>query len=131
MSKLQTIRGMNDISPNEVREWTYVENILKTVIESYGYEEIRFPLIEKTELFTRSNEAADIVTKEMYTFQDKGGENISAIKKSSFKKERYQLILKDTKNIPNENQNIKLIKEVVYVIAPKHNCTLKKTSKGI
>ena len=47
MSKLQTIRGMNDISPNEVREWTYVENILKTVIESYGYEEIRFPLIEK------------------------------------------------------------------------------------
>jgi histidyl-tRNA synthetase len=77
MAKLQTIRGMNDISPNEVREWTYVEKVLKTIVESYGYEEIRFPLLEKTELFTRSNEAADIVTKEMYTFQDKGGENIS------------------------------------------------------
>jgi len=68
---------MNDINPQQTRGWSYVEGILKSVVESYGYEEIRFPVVEKTELYTRSNEAADIVTKEMYTFQDKGGESIS------------------------------------------------------
>ena len=77
MSKVQTLRGMNDISPEETKDWSYVENILKSVFESYGYDEIRFPIVEKTELYTRSNEAADIVTKEMYTFEDKGGESIS------------------------------------------------------
>lgn len=77
MSKVQTLRGMNDISPEETKGWSYVENILKSVFESYGYDEIRFPIVEKTELYTRSNEAADIVTKEMYTFEDKGGESIS------------------------------------------------------
>jgi len=77
MSKIQTLRGMNDIDPQQSREWSYVEKVLRTVVESYGYEEIRFPIVEKTDLYTRSNEAADIVTKEMYTFQDKGGESIS------------------------------------------------------
>lgn len=77
MSKIQTLRGMNDIDPQQSREWSYVERVLRTVVESYGYEEIRFPIVEKTDLYIRSNEAADIVTKEMYTFQDKGGESIS------------------------------------------------------
>ena len=77
MSKIQTLRGMNDIDPQQSREWSYVERVLRTVVESYGYEEIRFPIVEKTDLYTSSNEAADIVTKEMYTFQDKGGESIS------------------------------------------------------
>ena len=77
MSKIQTLRGMNDISPQEAKEWSYLEQKLKTIAKSYGYDEIRFPLVEKTELYTRSNEAADIVTKEMYTFQDKAGESIS------------------------------------------------------
>lgn len=77
MSKIQTLRGMNDIDPQQSREWSYVERVLRTVVESYGYEEIRFPIVERTDLFARSNEAADIVTKEMYTFQDKGGESIS------------------------------------------------------
>ena len=77
MTKITTLRGMNDIGPSEAKKWSYVENVLKAVALSYGYEEIRFPIVEKTELFTRSNEAADIVTKEMYTFEDKGGESIS------------------------------------------------------
>ena len=77
MSKIQTLRGMNDIHPKQVKEWSYVEEVIKSVVESYGYEEIRFPVVEKTELYTRSNEAADIVTKEMYTFSDKSGESIS------------------------------------------------------
>ena len=77
MSKIQTLRGMNDIDPQQSKVWAYIEGVLRSVVESYGYEEIRFPVVEKTELYTRSNEAADIVTKEMYTFQDKGGESIS------------------------------------------------------
>ena len=77
MSKIQTLRGMNDLNPQEAKEWSYVEGIIKSIVESYGYEEIRFPIVEKTELYTRSNEIADIVIKEMYTFEDKGGESIS------------------------------------------------------
>ena len=77
MTKITTLRGMNDIGPSDAKKWSYLENVLKASALSYGYEEIRFPIVEKTELFTRSNEAADIVTKEMYTFEDKGGESIS------------------------------------------------------
>ena len=77
MTKITTLRGMNDIGPSDAKKWSYVEDVLKASALSYGYEEIRFPIVEKTELFTRSNEAADIVTKEMYTFEDKGGESIS------------------------------------------------------
>ena len=77
MSKIKTLRGMNDIRPDQAKEWSYVEGVIKSVVESYGYEEIRLPLVERTELYVRSNEAADIVTKEMYTFNDKSGERIS------------------------------------------------------
>ena len=77
MSKIKTLRGMYDIHPDQAKEWSHVERVIKSVIESYGYEEIRLPLVERTELYVRSNEAADIVTKEMYTFSDKSGERIS------------------------------------------------------
>ena len=77
MSKITTLRGMNDLPPKEVRVWDSAEETIKKVFLSYGYEEIRFPIIEKSELFTRSNESADIVTKEMYNFEDKGGDSIS------------------------------------------------------
>ena len=77
MSKIKTLRGMNDIHPEQAKEWSHVERVIKSVVESYGYEEIRLPLVERTELYVRSNEAADIVTKEMYTFSDKSGESIS------------------------------------------------------
>jgi|TARA_B110000438_G_scaffold289245_1_gene323615 histidyl-tRNA synthetase len=77
MSKIGTVRGMNDLPPKQVKIWIYAESIIRKVFDSYGYEEIRFPLIESTELFVRSNESADIVTKEMYSFEDKGGDSIS------------------------------------------------------
>ena len=77
MSKIKTLRGMNDIHPEQAKEWSHVERVIKSVVESYGYEEIRLPLVERTELYVRSNEAADIVTKEMYTFSDKNEESIS------------------------------------------------------
>ena len=71
MAKIQTIRGMNDLSPLEVKSWSHLEKVLKSIVSSYGYQEIRFPIVEKSELFTRSNEAADIVTKKCMFFKTK------------------------------------------------------------
>lgn len=74
MSKqLQAIRGMNDALPEQTRMWQWVESRLRNVVASYGYQEIRTPIVESTDLFKRSiGEATDIVEKEMYTFDDYG-----------------------------------------------------------
>ena len=75
---IQAIRGMNDILPEETKYWQYVETILREVLQSYGYDEIRFPIVEKTELFKRSiGEATDIVEKEMYTFADRNQDSLT------------------------------------------------------
>lgn len=77
-NSIQAIRGMNDLAPPAIHHWQKVENILKAVALAYGYQEIRFPLLEKTELFKRSiGEVTDIVEKEMYTFDDRGGESLT------------------------------------------------------
>lgn len=77
-SPIQAVRGMNDILPNEVFYWQYVEKILHSVLEKYAYQEIRLPIVEKTDLFKRSiGEATDIVEKEMYTFADRNEENLT------------------------------------------------------
>lgn len=80
MSKtIQAIRGMNDILPTETAQWQYFERIIKQVLQSYGFNEIRLPLVEKTELFARSiGEVTDIVEKEMYTFTDRADKNNQA-----------------------------------------------------
>ena len=77
MVKIRSVRGMNDIPPKEVLSWVYAEEIIRSTFSSYGYQEIRFPVVESTELFSRSNQASDMVSKEMYTFEDKGGDSIS------------------------------------------------------
>ena len=77
MTKIRSVRGMNDIPPKEVLSWVYAEEIIRSTFSSYGYQEIRFPVVESTELFSRSNQASDMVSKEMYTFEDKGGDSIS------------------------------------------------------
>ena len=79
MSKrLQAIRGMNDILPDQTPVWQYLEEVIKNVLQTYGYHEIRMPVLEVTELFTRSvGEATDIVAKEMYTFDDRNGDSLS------------------------------------------------------
>ena len=77
MAKIRSVRGMNDIPPKEVLSWVYAEEIIRSTFSSYGYQEIRFPVVESTELFSRSNQASDMVSKEMYTFRDKGGDSIS------------------------------------------------------
>ena len=75
---IQAIRGMNDILPSETRLWQHVESMLKEILHSYGFDEIRLPIVEKTDLFKRTiGEATDIVEKEMYTFADRNEENLT------------------------------------------------------
>ena len=75
---IRSIRGMNDILPEVTPYWQAVETTMKTVLSGYGYEEIRFPIVEKTELFKRSiGEVTDIVEKEMYTFDDRNGDSLT------------------------------------------------------
>lgn len=78
MSKIQSIRGMNDLLPEESALWQYLESAVREVLAGYGYQEIRFPIVEQTELFKRSiGEVTDIVEKEMYTFDDRNGESLT------------------------------------------------------
>jgi histidyl-tRNA synthetase len=76
--KPQPIRGMNDILPDASATWRYLEAIIQEVVESYGYRQIRLPILEQTGLFARSiGEATDVVEKEMYTFTDRDGDSIT------------------------------------------------------
>ncbi|KXZ39436.1 histidyl-tRNA synthetase [Alkalithermobacter thermoalcaliphilus JW-YL-7 = DSM 7308] len=71
-------RGTNDILPKESYKWVYVENLFRKVCSLFGYSEIRTPIFEHTELFKRGvGETTDIVQKEMYSFQDNGGRDIT------------------------------------------------------
>ncbi len=76
--KPQPIRGMKDILPEATPTWRYLESTVIDVVESYGYRNIRLPILEQTELFARSiGEATDVVEKEMYTFTDRDGESVT------------------------------------------------------
>jgi histidyl-tRNA synthetase len=76
--KIQSIRGMNDLLPEQSATWQYVEGTLARLVASYGYREIRFPILEKTDLFKRAvGEVTDIVEKEMYSFDDRNGDSLS------------------------------------------------------
>ncbi|AVJ55222.1 histidine--tRNA ligase [Idiomarina sp. OT37-5b] len=75
---IQAIRGMNDLLPDQSPAWQQVESIIRRVAASYGYSEIRMPVLEQTALFKRSiGEVTDIVEKEMYTFDDRNGESLT------------------------------------------------------
>jgi len=72
------IKGMNDILPHDIAAWQFLEQQARQIFHTYGYKEIRVPVVEKTELFSRSiGETTDIVEKEMYTFVDKGNNSIT------------------------------------------------------
>lgn len=76
--KIQAIRGMHDVLPEQSPRWQRVEAELRRVMAAYGYQEIRLPIVEKTELFKRSiGEVTDIVEKEMYTFDDRNGDSLT------------------------------------------------------
>ncbi len=71
-------RGTKDILPEQVGNWLYIENKIRTICKNYGYEEIRTPTFEHTELFRRGiGEGTDVVDKEMYTFTDRGERSIT------------------------------------------------------
>lgn len=75
---LQAVRGMNDCLPSETSIWQMVESVLRRVASSYGFAEIRMPIVEPTALFKRSiGEVTDIVEKEMYTFDDRNGDSLT------------------------------------------------------
>ena len=75
---IRSVRGMNDILPDTTPYWQSVEATLNRVLTSYGYQEIRFPIVEKTSLFSRSiGEVTDIVEKEMYSFVDRNGDSLT------------------------------------------------------
>lgn len=76
--KIQSVRGVKDILPDEIWKWQYIESIAHNIFPRYGFKEIRLPIFEDTRLFSRSiGETTDIVEKEMYTFQDRGGDSIT------------------------------------------------------
>lgn len=75
---IQAVRGMHDILPDRTPYWQHLESVVRRLLESYGYQEIRMPIVERTELFKRSiGEVTDIVEKEMYTFEDRSGDSLS------------------------------------------------------
>jgi histidyl-tRNA synthetase len=75
---IKGVRGAPDILPDEVGRWQALEAVARDIFDRYGYAEIRTPIFERTELFVRGiGEGTDIVEKEMYTFQDRGGESLT------------------------------------------------------
>ncbi len=75
---IKAVRGVRDLLPSETRHWQRVEHAARRVFEVYGYREIRVPIFERTELFAKGiGDETDIVKKEMYTFEDRGGESLT------------------------------------------------------
>ena len=78
MNSLQSVKGMHDVLPEEMPKWHALEGAFRRVVELCGYREIRTPVLEPLELFVRGiGEATDIVEKEMYAFEDKGGDRLA------------------------------------------------------
>ncbi len=76
--QIQVIRGMHDVLPADMPVWNLLEDEYRALVESYGYRQIRTPIVEKTALFSRSiGEVTDIVEKEMYSFDDRNGDSLS------------------------------------------------------
>ena len=78
MTQIQPIRGMNDVLPAQIAAWQWLEAQARELLAAYGYEEIRVPVVEQTQLFKRAiGEFTDVVEKEMYSFVDQGGEQLT------------------------------------------------------
>lgn len=75
---IQKPKGTKDLLPQDSYKWQYIEKVIQNLFENYGYKEIRVPVFEHTELFQRGvGDTTDVVQKEMYTFEDKGGRSIT------------------------------------------------------
>jgi histidyl-tRNA synthetase len=75
---IQAVRGMNDVLPADIGTWQFLENTVRELVSAYGYQEMRVPVVEQTRLFKRAiGEFTDVVEKEMYTFEDQGGDSLT------------------------------------------------------
>lgn len=75
---IQAVRGMNDLLPEDTAIWQQVESAVRSIVSSFGYSEVRMPIVEQTSLFCRAiGEVTDVVEKEMYTFEDRSGDSLS------------------------------------------------------
>ena len=84
---IQAQKGTKDMLPNDAYKWHYIEEKLRKISAEYGIREIRTPMFEATELFKRGvGETTDVVQKEMYTFEDKGGRSITLKPKRKIKR---------------------------------------------
>ena len=78
VEQIQAIRGMNDVLPAQIGAWQHLERTVRDLLTEYGFEEIRVPIVEHTELFKRAiGEFTDVVEKEMYTFTDQGEDSLT------------------------------------------------------
>ncbi len=78
MAKLQAVRGMHDILMHDTPRWQFLEKTIRDLLDQYSYQEIRLPIVEKTELFKRSiGDNTDIVSKEMYSFDDRNDSSLT------------------------------------------------------
>ncbi|OOY47089.1 histidine--tRNA ligase [Solemya velum gill symbiont] len=78
MGKIQAIRGMHDVLPEQSQLWQFLEDQVRSICDGFGYQEIRTPVVESTALFKRAiGEVTDIVEKEMYTFDDRNGDSLT------------------------------------------------------
>ena len=78
MAKLSAPKGTKDVLPSDSYRWQYVERVLKQICDDFNFKEIRTPTFESTEVFARGvGDTTDVVTKEMYTFLDKGGRSVT------------------------------------------------------
>jgi histidyl-tRNA synthetase len=76
--KYKTLKGLQDILPPDINVWHRIEHTAREIFRTFGYQEIRLPILESTDIFVRSiGETSDIVEKEMYTFEDKGGRSVT------------------------------------------------------
>ena len=75
--KINLLKGMHDLLPADTKNWKQIENLLHNFFEIHGYDEIRPPVIERADLFNRIGEQTDIVNKEMYSWEDQGGDQIA------------------------------------------------------
>jgi histidyl-tRNA synthetase len=75
---IQPVKGMNDVLPSEIARWQFLESTARELLHAYAFEEMRVPVVEQTDLFKRAiGEYTDVVEKEMYSFEDKGGERLT------------------------------------------------------
>src|SRR3984893_18275737 len=95
LEKLSGVKGMNDILPQDAALWEFFESTVKSMLRAYGYQNIRTPIVEHTQLFTRGiGEVTDIVEKEMYSFTDAlNGEHLTMRPENTAASERAPIEL--------------------------------------